>query len=158
MREIMVLRYQRMRQAITIFFMISLMLLTISGCTEERVMHESKERTPGDLAVIEPKASSTDVGKPAIEFTEEIMHPNAKPYEGARYEYLVDETPARVAHWFELNLEGCKVKHIRRGGSLGDKWTVTKGSLIIDVFYGPGEDNTLIRYKKDIYFDAGRKE
>lgn len=142
-----------MRKAIMISLMFSFILALIFGCSTEKEVHESKERTPGDLPVIEPKVSSTERGEPAIELTEEIMYPNAEPYEGATYDFLADETPARVAHWFEVNLEGCKVEQIKGNNPTQGKWIVTKGDLIIDVIYGPGEDNTLIRYKKDIYYD-----
>ncbi|MBU1024003.1 hypothetical protein KKB99_06940 [bacterium] len=146
-----------MKKAITIFFIFSLVLLTLIGCREEKKMHESKERTPGNLAVIEPKSSPLEGGQPIIEMTEEIMYPNATSYEGARYEFIADETPARVAHWFEVNLEGCTVEQIKGAGSTTGKWIVTRRDLIIDVVAGPGEDNTLIRYKKDIYYDEKKK-
>jgi hypothetical protein len=124
----------------------------VSGCNKDREMHEPKEKTPGDLAVLEEQIDPNERGKEAIQITEDILFPGSEPYEGAKYDFLADESPAKVAHWYEVNLEGCEVKKISGNKPENAKWEITLDDLIIDVVPGPGEDNTLIRYKKDIHY------
>ena len=124
----------------------------VSGCTNDREMYEAKEKTPGDLAVLEEQIGPDERGKEAIKITEDILFPGSEPYENTKYDYLADESPAKVAHWFEINLEGCKVKKISGSKPEIAKWIITLDDLIIDIVQGPDEDNTLIRYKKDVHY------
>lgn len=124
----------------------------VSGCNQDREMHPPEKTTPGDLAVLEDQVEPNERGKEAIIITEDILFPGSEPFEGAKYDFLADESPAKVAHWLEVNLEGCKVEKISGNKPEDAKWIITLDDLIIDVLQGPEGDNTLIRYKKDIYY------
>jgi len=124
----------------------------VSSCNKDRKMHQPKEKTPGDLPVIEKKVGVNERGKEAIQITEDILFPGSEPYEGAKYDFIADESPAKVAHWYEINLEGCMVKKISGNKPENAKWIITLDDLTIDVLQGPEGDNTLIRYKKDIHY------
>ncbi len=126
--------------------------MLVSGCTKDREMHEPKEKTPGDLAVLDDQIEPDERGKEAIIITEEMLFPGSEPHEGAKYDYVADESRAKVAHWFEINLEGCKVKKISGNNPENTKWIITLDDLIIDIVHGPDKDNTLIRYKKDLHY------
>lgn len=130
-------------------FMLSVFL---SGCSNSRVMHEAEKKTPGDLPVLEGQIEPDERGKEAVTLTEDILFPGSEPYEEAQYDYIADESPAKVAHWFEVNLEGCKVKKLSGNQPEKAKWIITLDDLIVEVHQGPEGDNTLIRYKKDIYY------
>ena len=65
-------------------------------------MHEAKDKTPSGNPVIKGQVTPTERGKPAIELTDKIIYPNSKPFEDAQYDYIADELPSKVAHWFEV--------------------------------------------------------
>lgn len=139
--------YQLILIAIFVFSVI------LSGCTKDKPIHEAEVKTPGDLPVLDKQIDANERGKEAISITEDILYPGSEPYEDAKYDYLADESPAKVAHWFEGNLEGCKVEKTSSKDPKDAKWIITLEDLIVEVLQGPEGDNSLIRYKKDIYYE-----
>lgn len=140
-----------MRQISGIFLISILLVLVLSGCADKRQMYPPKDKTKGGQAVIKEQIKPTDRGKQAIILTDKMLYPGSTPFEGAQYDYITQETPARVAHWFEVNLENSTLKNIQGRSEQDESWIVEQGDLIIEVYYGPIEGSTLIRYKKDIH-------
>ena len=132
------------------FFVLSILLF---GCAKKKPIYETDKRTPGDLPVLDKQIDDDEHSVDIISLTEDLIYPGSEPYEDAKYDYLADESPAKVAHWFEGNFEGCKVKKVSANLPENAKWIITLDSLIVEVLQGPERKNTLIRYKKDIYYE-----
>jgi hypothetical protein len=139
------------RQVTGIFLICTLIFFVLLGCADKPKIYPAKDKTPGNQAVIKPQIKPTDRGEQAIILTDKILYPGSQPFEGAQYDYITQETPARVAHWFEINLKNSTLKNIKGRSEQDEYWVVESGDLVIEIFYGPNEGSTLIRYKKDIY-------
>jgi hypothetical protein len=139
-----------MRQALGIFLLSALFLVVLLGCADKKKMYPAKEKTPGGKPKMKHQIEPTDRGNLAIILTDKILYPGSTPFEDAQYDYIAQETPARVAHWFEVNLENSTLKNIPGRSEQDEYWIVEQEDLIIEIYYGPNEGSSLIRYKKDI--------
>ena len=110
----------------------------VSGCGD------GKLAKPGDVD------KSAGKGIPIIKLTEEILYPGSKPFEGAQYRYVTGDSQAKVAHWFEINLEGSMVEHVKGPQTGNERWYITWNELIIVILPGPEENSSMIQYKKEI--------
>ena len=119
----------------------------LPGCGDKDKMHQTKIKTRGGLPAQQPQAKPEDRGKEAINLTPDLLYPGSTTYEDAKYEYVSNDDPDKVANWFQQNLKGTSTNKITTKDPKNFKYEIFYKGIEIDIFPGPHGTDTLIRYK-----------